>query len=284
MLLSCGNEEALKTELTSVRSNMDSTTVLLNNQDSLLSKINQSFSSIDSNLININKIEIGLKQELTKKGKKNKDSIRTKVDLIREMMQRNDIHVKEVLSLIGDEESAIANLVLQAVQGVRQRILANNLRMANLNQDLGEMGEDNKFLFDEFLEAEMGKWNAENELAAKEASLKRLEGQVKEMDNFLNTAFMAMGTKRQLIRKGILENGGILNKKDLNEDLDRMAFEPLDIRITEEILLGKGKIQIITEHPTDSYTLETNDSETILRIDIPRDFWSLSKYLVVLKD
>ena len=63
-----------------------------------------------------------------------------------------------------------------------------------------------------------------------------------------------------------------------------MAFEPLDIRITEEIVLGKGKIQIITEHPTDSYTLETNDSETILRIDIPRDFWSLSKYLVVLKD
>ena len=224
MLLSCGNEEALKTELTSVRSKMDSTTVLLNNQDSLLSKINQSFSSIDSNLININKLEIGLKQELTKKGKKNKDSIRTKVDLIREMMQRNDIHVKEVQSLIGDEESAIANLVFQAVQGVRQRILANNLRIANLNQDLGEMGEDYKFLFDEFLEAEMGKWNAENELAAKEASLKRLEGQVKEMDNFLNTAFMAMGTKRQLIRKGILENGGILNKKRLKRGFRSHGF------------------------------------------------------------
>jgi hypothetical protein len=128
-------------------------------------------------------------------------------------MKRNDIYVEEVQSSIEDEESAIAHLIFQAVHGVQSRILTNNLRIADLNNDLGEMGDDYKFLFDEFLDAEMGKWNAENELAAKEASLKRLEGQVKEMDNFLNTAFMAMGTKRQLIKKGILENGGLLKKR-----------------------------------------------------------------------
>lgn len=63
-----------------------------------------------------------------------------------------------------------------------------------------------------------------------------------------------------------------------------MAFDPIDIRSTDEIVLGKGKYQIITEHPTDSYKINDNGSESVLRIDVPKDFWSLSKYLVVLID
>ncbi len=39
--------------------------------------------------------------------------------------------------------------------------------------------------------------------------------------------------------------------------MDRMAFDPIDIRATDEIILGKGKHQIITEHPTDSYKIAT---------------------------
>jgi signal transduction protein with GAF and PtsI domain len=166
MLISCGNNEELKTEMTVMKSKMDSTSSEINNQDAMLSGIRLSLSVIYSNLFEINRLETELKLELKKGSKKDEELIKVKVDMIRDMMKRNDIYVEEVQSSIGDEESTIAYLIFQALHGVQSRILTNNLRIAYLNNDLGEMGDDYKFLFDEFLDAEMGKWNAENELAS----------------------------------------------------------------------------------------------------------------------
>ena len=77
--------------MTVMKSKMDSTSSKINNQDSMLSGISRSFSVIDSNLFEINRLETELKVELKKGSKKDEELIKAKVDMIRDMMKRNDI-------------------------------------------------------------------------------------------------------------------------------------------------------------------------------------------------
>ena len=75
-----------------------------------------------------------------------------------------------------------------------------------------------------------------------------------------------------------LFNTVLLKEGDINKDY----FTQIDIRTTKEIKLYSKDADVLTTHPTGSYALEKDDKGLLtLKITNPKEFWSVSKYLVI---
>jgi len=105
----------------------------------------------------------------------------------------------------------------------------------------------------------------------------------------LNTGYYAFGTSKELIKNNVLakEGGfvGIGKSKKVKEDFNKAYFTKVDISTTSEIALGAKKAKLITTHPVGSYKIEGKDgkAEKIV-ITNPEEFWSASKYLVIVTE
>lgn len=75
-----------------------------------------------------------------------------------------------------------------------------------------------------------------------------------------------------------VQKGSVLKDGDINKDY----FTQIDIRTTKEIKLYSKDADVLTTHPTGSYALDKDDKGLLtLRITNPKEFWSVSKYLVI---
>ena len=137
------------------------------------------------------------------------------------------------------------------------------------------------------------------ELAEKEVEIDVLDTKIKDLNNdmdqlaeqnqqkqqtimtqdkTLNTAWFVFGTKNELKDQRIIADGQVL-RSNFNKDY----FTKIDIRIDKEIKLYSKSAKILTNHPASSYTLTPdNNKQYVLRITNPQQFWSTSKYLVIL--
>lgn len=101
----------------------------------------------------------------------------------------------------------------------------------------------------------------------------------------LNTVYYAIGTMKSLKHEGIItkEGGfiGIGREAVLSNNVSASAFTRADKTVLQHIALDAGFVKVITEHPTDSYTV-TNTVSASLDITNADAFWSKSKYLVVV--
>ncbi len=104
----------------------------------------------------------------------------------------------------------------------------------------------------------------------------------------LNTAYWAIGDYKQLKASNIIDKqGGFLGmgkeqvlKKNFNND----GFNQIDITKVKSFDINNKSVKIITNHPTDTYTLEKDAKGVILKLEItdPARFWKASKYLVIV--
>lgn len=107
------------------------------------------------------------------------------------------------------------------------------------------------------------------------------------LKEIINTAFFIAGTKKQLKEMGILdmEGGfiGIGRVKALSDDASLEFMTPIDIDKTNIIELDGKKAELITPHPTDSYTISYNKEEdnSLLTINNKLHFWQETDYLVI---
>ena len=101
---------------------------------------------------------------------------------------------------------------------------------------------------------------------------------ISTQDKQLNTAWFVFGTKNELKEQQILVDG-----KVLQSSFNKEYFTKIDIRVDKEIKLYSKSAEILTSHPSSSYTLQRDaNKQYVLRITDPQLFWSTSKYLVVL--
>ena len=110
---------------------------------------------------------------------------------------------------------------------------------------------------------------------------------IEDQTSKLNTAYYTIGTYKDLLAKKIvIKEGGFLGmgKAELvKKDFDRTSFTTVDITKLSDIPVSGKEVLILTNHPSDSYSL-TKDSKKMVTgmvISNPEKFWSASKYLVV---
>lgn len=101
---------------------------------------------------------------------------------------------------------------------------------------------------------------------------------ISAQDKQLNTAYFVFGTKSELKEQRIYDGG-----KVLTQNFNKNYFTQIDIRVEKEVKLYSKSAKLLTAHPAGSYTLQQDASKQyVLRITNPEQFWSTSKYLVVL--
>ena len=111
--------------------------------------------------------------------------------------------------------------------------------------------------------------------ASDAAKAEALQKQDKEM----HTAWYVFGTKKELKSQGILKSSDVLKSSDFNKHY----FTRIDIRVVKSIKLYSKNVELLTSHPSDSYSLERDaQKQYILYINHPDAFWSVSRYLVML--
>ncbi|MFQ3676072.1 MAG: hypothetical protein SNJ64_05975, partial [Endomicrobiia bacterium] len=106
-----------------------------------------------------------------------------------------------------------------------------------------------------------------------------IEGQIKEM----NKAYYIIASKRDLKDKGIIESRG-LSTPVISSNLNKEEFNLIDITKVEGLPLFSKKAKILSTHPTNSYSIQTGKFLDSLVITNPKEFWSITKFLVVMGD
>lgn len=102
----------------------------------------------------------------------------------------------------------------------------------------------------------------------------------------LNTAYFVVGSEKKLVDQGIVtKEGGFLwigKTTELEANTAQDQFVAIDIRDTNKLVIDSKKVELVTEHPSDSYELiSEGDKVQYLNIKNPEKFWGISKYLVI---
>ena len=165
----------------------------------------------------------------------------------------------------------------KAVEALTQELTAKTQRIEELQAELASKN----IRIQELDAAVTGLTATKDELTAENEAKSKT---VAEQDKALNTAWFVFGTKKELKDQKILSGSGLFKKGEVlkDGDVNKDYFTQVDIRTTKEIKLYSKDADILTTHPAGSYALEKDDkSQLILKITNPKEFWSVSKYLVI---
>ncbi|HLP11462.1 MAG TPA: hypothetical protein VK177_05960 [Flavobacteriales bacterium] len=188
------------------------------------------------------------------------------------------------------EEITAINTLLQEnknkVNILRSKLTKADVKIGELEKMLERMIKDveQKEATIAELREELSRYDiAMDELTA---TLNEKDEIIAEKDDEINAAFYVIGTSKELKDEGIItKTGGFIGLgkiKKLREDFNKDYFTPMDILKTKEITLGNKKVEILTTHPKGSYKLQGDKIIEKLVITNPKEFWSVSKYLVMV--
>ena len=267
-----GSKDHLKAE-------NDSLLMELTQRNAELDEMMGTFNDISEGFRQINAAEsrVDLQRGAVAEGSLNaKQQIASDIEFIRKQMEENKEQIAKLQAMLKNSKTNSSQLK-KAVESLTQELNAKTQRIEELQAELASKNiriqELDAAVTD--LNAVKSELTAENEAKAKT---------VAEQDKALNTAWFVFGTKKELKDQKILSGSGLFKKGSVlkDGDINKDYFTQIDIRTTKEIKLYSKDADVLTTHPTGSYALEKDDKGLLtLRITNPKEFWSVSKYLVI---
>ena len=239
-------------------------------QDEIISSYFEAMNSIDSSL-----------QAIYQKEKSIKKSKLGDVELGGDAKERIAAEINEINELMAKNRKKIYSL--------RKKLKASNVKIEQYEQQIASLEErltqkDGEIVM---LRKQLAGLNIEMELLYSENAdlLRQMELQYEEM----NQAWYAFGSKKELKAQGVITKdggfAGLIGKSTkLKNDFNRDYFTRINITKTAEIPMGVKKAKLITSHPSDSYKFVGDGPIEKLEIINAQDFWSASKYLVIMVD
>lgn len=254
--------------------------VVMQLRDSLNSIITQKDTELNDMMSTLNDIEEGFREineaqgrvALAQQGEgtNTKARIRENVQFIQNTLKQNRELINKLKQQLrestfkGDElKRALENMMAQFEEKDKQlQLLRDELQDRDIYiEELGEKIEG--------LSTDVA--NLTEETTQKTET-------INTQDKQLHSAWYVFGTKKELKDQKILVDGDVL-QSNFNKDY----FTKIDIRVDKEIKLYSSSAKMLTAHPSSSYTLQRDvNKQYILRITDPQQFWSTSKYLVIL--
>lgn len=278
-LISCNQQKVKQLELRN-----DSLVQQATLKDESINEFLQAFSEIQNNLDSIKSKEMIItertegKTELKKKAKDQiNDDINTiyllltdtqdKLAELRRKLGKSDYHVKELQKIVDylSKQIAIKN---KEIENLRLELQKMNIKVVRLAQSVNNLKKEN---------------------IEKDSQIKDQTEIIDEKTMELNTAYYAIGTKKELKENNIItaEGGfiGIGKNKKLKADFNEDFFTRIDIRETKQIPIpGTKKVTIVSTHGTESYKITGEGDSRVLEIINAEEFWKPSKYLVIIID
>lgn len=188
------------------------------------------------------------------------------------------------------EEITSINTLLQEnkekVNILRSKLQKADVKIGELEKMLERMIKD--VAEKENTIAELREELAKYDIAMDEltATLNEKDEVIAEKDDEINKAFYVIGTSKELKEQGIItKTGGFIGigkLMKLKEDFNKDYFTQIDILKTKEITLGNKKVEFLTTHAKTTYKFKGDKIIEKLEITNPKEFWSVSKYLVMV--
>jgi hypothetical protein len=262
-----GNKDGVLTTEDSLSAVNSGQTVRIHNQDSSIQSFIRGFNEIQDNLDVIKE-----KEKMVSANSKDPETRKTKEEQI----------VADIQSMYD-----IMNKNKQRIASMKSKLKESNQHNDELEKFItrltAEIEEKDGQINDlksqlEKMNVEMTNLNLNYEEATQESAVKTEK---------LNTAFYAFGTSKELIKNNVLtkEGGfiGIGKTAKMKEDFNKAYFTKVDVSTTTEIVLGAKKAKLVTTHPAGSYKIEGADGKAEKLVILnAEDFWSASKYLVIV--
>ena len=251
--------------------------------DSLLMELTQRNAELDEMMGTFNEIQEGFRQindaesrvdlqrgTITENSSSAKQQIASDIEFITKQMEENKAQIAKLQAMLKSSKNNSAQMK-KAVESLTQELVAKQQRIEELQAELAS-----KNIRIQELDAAVSGLAADKETLAAENEAKAKT--VAEQDKAINAAWFVFGTKSELKSQKILQSGDVLKNADFNKDY----FTQIDIRTTKDIKLYSKRAELLTTHPAGSYELVKDDKgQLTLKITNPKEFWSVSKYLVI---
>ena len=278
MLVSCHD---YKKDAEQLQMKVDSLQTVAENKDATIDNILTDFTEIQANLDSIKKMEdmIAVPEEPEQAISDNRKArILSDIQAINGLLKENKELIASLQRRIrnsnlqsGKLESMVNDLE-QLTENLEKNIAQKDEEIASLNEKVQEQTEDISEMSEQIETME--------QLSARQLdSLKLQEAE-------LNKAYYIVGDVKALEEQGVVEReGGILGigrTPVIKEDFAKEMFTEVDKREFRLLPLEAKKADVVSVHPIDSYNITGEDIAESLVIDDQEEFWSASKYLVVV--
>jgi len=270
---SCGGGETEKDQKQAV---IDSLTNVLEQKDNTVNEFLKSFNEIEDHLLTIQNKQRNIESGTLTSGESNLDvkaRIEEEIRSINEAMTESRNKMAELQSRLKKSNLKIVELE-KLITRLNGTLAEKDSEIARLNEKLIAMNYKV-----EGLTQEVSSLRSEKESISKE--LEQKTRQAEEVTSELNTAYFAIGTKKELQQKGILSKDGSFTGpkrgRQLGIAFNEKSFTKIDIRQTKELILNSKKARLLSFHPNGSFTLSSDK----LSITNPEEFWKASRYCVV---
>ena len=263
MLTACGKNSKQEEERQKELTELQTLRTQVAEQDSLINLVIQNFAQIQQ-LEGMITLDGNSEVPQSQRGK-----IEDNLRLINEKLESN----RQTIDLLNKKlaQSGNKNSSLQRTIGTLQEQLnAKNAEILDLTEELKHKNYAIGVLDSMVTDLSNNVENLSKTSAAQQAELER-------QDAALNTVRYCIGTSRDLKDMNIIRNGEVVT-----EGYQSDYFTQIDLRKVTSIPLYEKKAELKTKHPKSSYKLVKGEDKMLtLEITNPREFWSLSKILVI---
>lgn len=219
----------------------------------------------------------------------NLNAIKEKEKIVTANSQSGDVKSKE--QTIKEDIQAIYDLMAKnknRIGSLSKKLKGANSKIAGLEEMIANLQAqiDSKDGEISSLKAQLESKNIE--LSNIVMNLENLEAESGSKTEKLNTAYYAFGTSKELKEKNVItKEGGFIGmgkSTKLKDDFNKEYFTKIDVAQVTYINIGSKKAKIITSHPTSSYKLVGEKMVEKIEILNAEEFWSNSKYLVIITE
>ncbi len=252
---------------------------LENIKEKLENEVNSYFTSIEEieqNISKVKELEGFISIESLEEGIENpaKD-VSDQVLLIVNILEKNQKEVERLRKKLNNSSLRISRLEETLLRLSKK----NKQQLENIERLNQELQKKNELILQQ--EVEIKGLSSDVQLLAEE----NLEKQqiIQRQDQEIHMAWYVFGTYKELKKQQILSSNGWFSAPSVMENsLNKDYFIQIDVRTTTEIPLYSDKAKIRTTHAKSSYELKKdNGGLLVLYINNPKEFWAVSKFLVV---
>jgi len=263
MLTACGKNSKQEEERQKELTELQTLRTQVAEQDSLINLVIQNFAQIQQ-LEGMITLDSNSEVPQSQRAK-----IEDNLRLINEKLEAN----RQTIELLNKKlsQSGNKNSSLQRTIGTLQdQLNAKNTEILDLTEELKCKNYAIGVLDSMVTGLSNNVENLSKTTAAQQAELER-------QDAALNTVRYCIGTSRDLKDMNIVRNGEVVT-----EGYQSDYFTQIDLRKVTSIPLYAKRAELKTKHPQSSYKLVKGEDKMLtLEISNPKEFWSLSKILVI---
>lgn len=269
LLASCVSKQAA----VQVENQRDSLAVVVSEKDSLLNLVFADINAITENLAQI-------------KSREQLISVAGSAEGVRRPVEEIEDDIAAIDRLLQENKAKIASLQHAASQLRKANLRIEGLEkmIAGLTEHLREQGAEVESLRRELEQRNVEVEELTEQVAVRNAQVEELIVEKSDVETQLNTVYYIVGAEKELRDAQIIDKQGFIGRTltvNRNGNLD--SFTRADLRLLEEIPIGRKRVSIVTSHPEDAYTLITDADKQVVKLVIedPARFWESSKVLIV---